>query len=263
MISLSNASWRAAVLARWVARVAGTLLFLFFVAFVAGEGPPPLAALSPHERAYWAGLIALFGGLALACVWESWGASLTLAAWLFLWMLAGRAPTAALFLLPAAIALLHGICWLRLRFPAPALGPPPPAARLASRIAWVLVAAFALLCANEMFGNPPLMTPPLHPSAALAGHWHTAPGSILSAELEIHPDGAVTGTFADVPLDRARIANNRTWFGRLMHWRSEYTLAGQNLSAGLNLRAGLLEGAVLRSHGPLRFTLARQLPHRP
>jgi len=258
MASVAVVSWRAAVLARWIARVSGGLLFLFFLALVIGEGPPPLLAMGPHERAFWFGLLALFAGLALAWIWEGWGAILTLAGWVFLCVLARRLPAGALFLVPAAIALLHLLCWLRLRLPAPAMAPAPAAVRIAARVAWALAAVFALLCANEIFGNPPLMTPALRPNSNLAGRWQSTPGSPLSAALEIHSDGRVTGAVADIPLVDARFANNRTWFGRLMHWRNEYSLEARGIHAGFTLRNGRLEGAVQEAHGPYGLTLAAQ-----
>src|ERR1039458_10084240 len=50
MHALQIASWRIAVAGRWTARIAGTLLFLLFLAFFFGEGPPDLSRLTSTER---------------------------------------------------------------------------------------------------------------------------------------------------------------------------------------------------------------------
>ena len=68
---------------------------------------------------------------------------------------------------------------------------------------------------------------------------------------------------------------NRSWFGRLIHWRTDYLIrgrlqhvaepyggvSGDRVSAGLNLRGTELEGALFLSHPggprPIRMTLSR------
>jgi hypothetical protein len=40
-----SVAWRAAVIGRWTARIAGTLMALFFLAFFVGEAFPPIFRL--------------------------------------------------------------------------------------------------------------------------------------------------------------------------------------------------------------------------
>jgi hypothetical protein len=94
---------------------------------------------------------------------------------------------------------------------------------------WVLILAgslglFLLLCANEMFGEPPLMTPSLRAPPDLATAWRSAPGNV---QLYIHTDASVTGTVGAVTIAGARIRNNRSWFGKLLHWRCDYRIDGR------------------------------------
>jgi hypothetical protein len=105
------------------------------------------------------------------------------------------------------------------------------------RFIWAGLAVFLLLCANEIFGQPPLMTPALHPSRELIGQWQATYPSQLQANIEIHPDASVTGTIGESALQNGRIANNRTWFGRCMHWRADYSLEGE-LAHSIHPRAG-------------------------
>ncbi len=72
---------------------------------------------------------------------------------------------------------------------------------------------FLLLCANEIFGNPPLTTPDLRPGTELVGTWSSG-----DKTLTIRSDGTVTGTIVGT------IRYNRTWFGKLMHWRTDYII---------------------------------------
>ena len=103
---------------------------------------------------------------------------------------------------------------------------------------------FVLLCANEMFGNPPLMATLERPVAQLAG-----PCSIPGATLTIHPDATVTGAIRGVAIQSARLTPNRSWFGRLLGWRTDYRIRGSlvngmPLNVLLNAHAGGLRGTV-------------------
>jgi hypothetical protein len=69
---LTTALYRAAVVSRWVARIAGTLTALFFLAFVVGEGPPPLYRMNLQQNLIFLGFVALFAGLLLAWKWNCW-----------------------------------------------------------------------------------------------------------------------------------------------------------------------------------------------
>lgn len=163
MITFERATGTAAAAGCWTARIAGTLMALFFLAFVVGEGPPPLFRLTLEQNLHFLGLSALALGLIAAWKWEALGGLIAVAGYILLVFLDARLAGNWLFLLPAAIGLGHVLCWLRLRGASPGRFP---------TVLWIAAGIFVLLCANEMFGNPPLMTPALRPS--------TMVGSILA-----------------------------------------------------------------------------------
>jgi hypothetical protein len=267
---MNEISWRAAVIGRWVARVAGTLFALLFLAFFVGEGPPPVWRLTFRENLLFAGMTAICIGLLLAWKWHALGPAVTLAGFLVM-QIDPRAGRNILMLLPAATAALHLLCRLRIR-----RGPP------AGPVAWqvpktVLLAAgslagiFVLLCANEMFGQPPLMTARLVPPSDLTGDWFGAVGTEGTAvRIFIQPDAAVTGTVGAAEF-HGRIRNDRSWFGNLMNWRNQYWLSGRlsenvqltrfdtgdELGAGLTRRGAMLNGGFGTRRGPVRLYLAR------
>jgi hypothetical protein len=86
---------------------------------------------------------------------------------------------------------------------------------------WIVLGTFVLLSANEVFGNPPLMTPS-RPSAAVVGTWHSA-----DVVLSVSPDGRLVGTIAGKRLAGARVSGNRSWFGKVMHWRTDCAVNGK------------------------------------
>lgn len=222
MATMAIATWRAAVLGRWAARILGTLMFLLFLTFVLGEGPPNPFKLANPEKLQFLGMIALFCGLALAWRWEGLGGLLSVAGFVLLVALGRSHLTMWTFWLPAVIGLVHAICWERLRIESPPGMVPWHLSRPVIAALLSALALFLVLCANEIFGNPPLMTPSLHPSPLLVGAWH-APDVMLT----IHPDASVTGTMGGSVVARARIAYRRSWFGGLMHWNSEYMIVGE------------------------------------
>jgi len=115
--AFAPATWRAAQIGRWVALVLGSLLFLGFLAFFFGEGPPHFARLTAQERWLFVGFGGLFGGLALAWFREGWGGLLSLAGWALFFFLDRRGSLTVPFLLPATVGLLHLVCWWRLGRP--------------------------------------------------------------------------------------------------------------------------------------------------
>ena len=224
------ATYRAAVVGRWFGRIAGTLVALFFLAFVVGEGPPPLFRLGFKQDLIFFAMAALFVGLVLAWKWPVWGGVVPLAGFAVL-VVVEQIPMRlnALLLLPAGIGALNLVCWWKLK-----------AARRAGIRAWevpkaALVAAlacvgvFVALCANEVIGNPPLMTPSFRPTAAMVGEWRAAaigaPG--LDVVFVVHADATVTGQVGDAAVLDGRMGYNRSWFGRLMNWREEYAIRGR------------------------------------
>ena len=160
-----SAACRAAVIGRWTARIAGTLIALFFLAFFIGEGFPPIFRLPWRESLSVLVLSAVVVGLLLAWKWEGLGGAVAVAA--------GRSDApdrhagnwALLFLVPAAIGLLHVVCWWRLR--SAGVGWEVP--RKVLIVVGLAVGVFILLCANEAFGMPPLMTPAFRPSPEHGG----------------------------------------------------------------------------------------------
>jgi hypothetical protein len=274
MIPFGRLTWQAALAGRWTARILGTLMVLLVLAFVFGEGPPPLLRMTAREQFYALGVGSLFLGLVVAWFREGWGGLLSVLGWGLLAVLAKRPALDLPFSIPGAVGLLHLVCWWRLR------GPVPPPVTLNSATgagvkAFVLLisvsmGAFLLLCANEIFGQPPLMTRLGHPPVEMLGTWRadltTVSGQPLPkeirAEFTIAADGSVTGTVDDVVLTTGQFMRNRSWFGRLMNWRTDYLLegtlsrvvesyggtAGDRISAPLNPRGRELHGALFLSH---------------
>jgi hypothetical protein len=261
MNALSSFTWRVATVLRWAARIAGGLLFLFIAAFVIAEGPPAPWRMTGREQLFGLGLLALFGGLAAAWKWPLGGGLTTLAGWALFSAVSGKPMTGGLFLTPAVVGLVNIFCWARLR------GAPPPPFRW-TRTAVALAAltgVFILLSANEMFGQPPLTTPKLD-AAPFAGEWVAD----IPAEFNIAADGKVTGSIAGVPILEAEIIGNRSWFGRLLNWRTDYIIrgrltrlaetpagpSGDRFTAPINAAGADLRGTLFLAHP------GRELPSR-
>ena len=252
-----SAAWRAAVVGRWTARIAGTLMALFFLAFFVGEGFPNIFRLSWRESLSVLALSAVVAGLLLAWKWEGLGGAVALAGMVLFMLLTGTRGI-GLLLVPAAIGLLHIVCWWRLS---------------SARVGWevprkilivvgLAVAVFILLCANEMFGMPPLMTPVLHPSPDMVGTWE-AHLPTMDALFTINPDASVSGRIGDASLIDGRIVYNRSWFGLLVHWRTDYLILGKvsrgdRFTAPLTLTGAGLEGALFLSQRPLGLKLRKR-----
>jgi hypothetical protein len=288
MIPFSKLTWQAAVAGRWTARILGTLMVLFLAAFVFGGGPPRFSQMTGWAQLYSLGMGSLFLGLILAWRWEGWGGLLSVLGWGFLAVLTRRPPWGWVLAIPAAMGLLHLLCWWRLRGPAPHSGPVDPAKsariRMLFPVLWAILAAFLLLCANEMFGQPPLMTLTGPPPPEMVGTWQANLTTVLRQPLfdappvsfTIGPDGSVSGSIGSATLTNGRFVRNRSWFGRLMNWRTEYQIrgtlsrvvesyggtAGDHFSAPLQPRGAELHGALFLSHPgapkPLGLNLRRR-----
>jgi hypothetical protein len=288
MAPFSKLTWQAAVAGRWTARIMGTLMVLFLVAFVFGEGLPRLSQMTGREQLYSLGLGSLFLGLILAWFWEGWGGLLTVFGWGFLAVLTRWPPWGLMLSIPAAVGLLHLLCWWRLRGPAPPSEPLDSTRRARGRMLfaflWVSLAAFILLCANEMFGQPPLMTQSGAPPAELVGTWQASLTTVsrqplpteIPVAFTIGPDGSVAGSIGNAVVIHGQFERNRSWFGRLMNWRTEYMIqgtlsqvvesyggtAGDRFSAPLEPRGAELHGALFLSHPgapkPLGLSLRRR-----
>src|SRR4051794_31668626 len=75
----------AAVIRLWAARIAGTLMFLLFLAFFFREGSPELAQFTSAERLQALALAALFFGLPIA--WKRRSAAVSVLAALAVFLL--------------------------------------------------------------------------------------------------------------------------------------------------------------------------------
>jgi hypothetical protein len=277
-MSWVQATWRAAVIGRWIARIGGTFMALFLLAFLVGEGPPPFWRLSWHENLGLLGLYALFLGLLLGWKWEFWGGAVPIAGFLLTGFVSHERFGNFLFVLPAAFGALYLLCWARLRAGAPAAGEAWQVPKRTLAVAGIVAGVFILLSANEMFGNPPLMTPAFHGSPETVGRWRSpltpAPAAVpgeFQAALIIGVDGSLTGTIGNAQVT-GRIENNRSWFGRLMHWREDYALRGalsqpvgfhgeavaDRFTGLLMARGGNLEGVLYLANRPLRVRMVKE-----
>ncbi len=262
IVSLASITWKAAVVGRWTARIAGTLFALVFLTFFVGEGPPPLFRLPLRDSLIFLGLTAICAGLFLAWKWEGLGALVALAGFGVV-QIDPRLGRGLLVLLPAAAAVLHLLCWARIQGGPPAPGAAWQVPRTALLVTGAVVAVFILLSANEIFGNPPLMTPAFHPPPQMQGDWHgKLTASNVDVRFTIHPDSAVTGHVGMAALTSGRIGRNRSWFGRLMHWGSEYVIQGtlsptDRFSAPLMRVDDGLRGSIFLGRRPYRLLLAR------
>jgi hypothetical protein len=278
MISFARFTWKAAAAGRWTARIMGTLMVLFVAAFVIGEGIP-LRGMTAREQLYGLGVGCLYLGLIVAWFREGWGGLLSVCGWGMLAVLARRSPWDLPFSIPTGLGLVHLLCWWRLRGPAP-----PAAAGVVSSRVWAVLAApfaiFLLLCGNEVFGEPPLMAAARMP-ANIAGTWsadltmvsrQTLPVAI-PVVFVIAPDGSVSGTIGSAPVRDGRLVGNRSWFGRMMHWRTDYLIrgslsgtvesyggiAGDRFSAPMFWRGGELEGSLFLFHPGTAMPLGMEL----
>jgi hypothetical protein len=230
--------------------------------------------MTAREQLYALGMGSLFLGLVVAWFWEGWGGLLSVLGWGLLAVLAKRPAWDLPFSIPAAAGLLHLLSWWRLRGSVL----PPEAANWASiphvrtlfLFLLAILGAFVLLCANEIFGQPPLMTPAGPLPTEIVGTWYAnlttvsgqpLPDGILVV-FTIGPDGSASGTVGDATLTNGRLRPNRSWFGRLMNWRAPYEIrgalsqevrsygetAGDRFAAGLSLRGSELHGALFLSH---------------
>src|ERR1039457_3438524 len=205
MHALEIVSWRVAVAGRWTARILGTLMFLLFLAFFFGEGPPHLSSLTSTERLQFLCIADLFLGLVIAWKWEGLGGLITVAAFSFLVAINANHLRMWALCVPAIVGAVHIASWARLRVGVPAGLAPWHVPRSAVISLVAALAVFLLLCANEMFGQPPLLTPTLRPDSGLLGAWHGIPARELTepatnsipVEFIIHPDGSVTGMVGD------------------------------------------------------------------
>lgn len=227
---------------RWIARLVGVLLVLFLLTFVAAhlvaDGPPRLSDFSGWQAGYAFGLFGLYAGLAVAWFRPKWGGIISIAGWFLL-----RLPLDWPMLIPAAIGALHLCSWWMLR----EFTVVPPMPRSMAVAIFAPLALLGILSANEILGLPPLM---VGSTNAVAGTWLDG-----ETRLVIGPDGVVSGTIGAEPIEGARIVANRTWFGRVMNWRSDYLIRGAQFQVFLNAESGELTGTAEKGNVRLRLRL--------
>ncbi len=85
----------------------------------------------------------------------------------------------------------------------------------------ILIVVALLLAANEIFITPPLFTPAFDAPPALIGTWRD--GDVLFTFL---PSGWVAGRVGKGAIGNGRIMPNRSWFGNLVNWRTDYLVRG-------------------------------------
>jgi hypothetical protein len=123
-----------------------------------------------------------------------------------------------------------------------------------------VLALFLILCTNEIFGQPPLMTPTLRPSGNLLGTWTAT--NRPDIDLTVHEDASVSGTVDGAPIAAARIAYGRSWFGKLLGWNADYVirgrLSGRGFSAPLMARGQTLQGSLFLNNRPMRLILRKR-----
>jgi hypothetical protein len=135
----------------------------------------------------------------------------------------------------------------------------------------IMVPALVLLCANEAFGQPPLMTKSGPPPAELVGDWSSGSWMDPKITLKVQADGAVSGTVGDATILSGHYAVNRSWFGKFVNWRTDHIIrgtlsqsvqgSGDRFSAPFNLRDSDLVGSIFLSHPgkprPYKFILRK------
>lgn len=253
---------------RWIARLAGLLLALFILPFLFATGDWHWSDLDTRQWVGLIGIVALYGGLIVAWVRQGWGGLITVASWLLLFNTLGEGATVSLMIAPFAIGGVHLFCWLWLR------DQPAALPRWIKVLIYGPLPVFLLLSTNEILSHPPLMASVGHPVTKIAGSWSMTTsdrhnGDILNlGEMTIHPDASVTGTTADRGNFHGSVLANRSWFGRLMNWRTDYLIRGKwdsgaEFTALVTLRDQALVGDLSVPQGALANTyhirLARRL----
>ena len=102
---------------RWTARIAGSLLFAFFMLFIFAHifsGDAPNFVVMPlREQLMFLGLFLELIGIVLAWRWEGIGALLIIIGYAMFQIIEGELFTPPLFPVFLVVALMFGYCWLR------------------------------------------------------------------------------------------------------------------------------------------------------
>lgn len=104
------AAGKSVPLARWTARVFGTLLLAFYGFFVLAEGLPPIAAQPEAVQLNFVALGLMLAGFAAGWKREGTAALLITSGWA-LWQISENAIRWNLFQTPLPVGMLYGFCW--------------------------------------------------------------------------------------------------------------------------------------------------------
>ncbi len=97
-------------IARWTARIFGTLLLVFYVLFILAEGLPPIASQPEGVQLNFLALGLMLAGFVAGWKREGTAALLIACGWT-LWQISESRVKWNLFQTPLPVAMLYGICW--------------------------------------------------------------------------------------------------------------------------------------------------------
>lgn len=225
---------------KWSGRATALLLFLFWGAFfvehltewfLRGDGRYPPAWVWGQQFFHFVMLV----GLGMMLRWEKAGAVVMAIGTVAFFSCVGFRGFPGIALINLVPIGCFGIHWLTegmLRASGvEARGFSTPQKLMIAALGLAFT-AFVLLCVNEMFGNPPLLTPALPLSSILAGSWQARaeawPGPTeIDIRFIVNDHGTISGRIGDAVIAGARITGNRTWFGRAVDWRTDYIIRGE------------------------------------
>jgi serine/threonine protein kinase len=151
----------ALAVCRWTARTLGTLIFLFAMMFVIGEGWPGISTsrepVAQAVRMETVGFLMVLLGLVVGWKWEGW-AALAIAAGTMVfhiveWQLVLKGPLDGVLL----VAVLYGLCWWmqrrQQRNSLPSISREPPGKPATSRQTQIGTIALVLALAGPLFGG--------------------------------------------------------------------------------------------------------------
>jgi hypothetical protein len=101
---------RGLAVARWMARILGTLLLAFYGLFILGEGLPPIATQPEGVQLSFTALGLMLLGFVVGWKREGAAALLICSGWT-LWQISEGRITRTLFQTPLPVGLLYGYCW--------------------------------------------------------------------------------------------------------------------------------------------------------
>src|SRR5687767_11500925 len=114
------------------------------------------------------------------------------------------------------------------------------------KIIKLVLLLFATLTASSLQAADNAVT------TSMVGHWQGNARIIvnwckqphLQVEIDIHPDGSVTGTVGDATLTKGQFTRNRGWVGRKLNLATDYIVRGD------------LKGPVVAAEGITRSSVS-------